>query len=245
MPDPDEKKPPLARLLQTLDLATRSVIPGLIVLALCLLFLFPLSWVEGIAGRVGERLHALGVEFKGGEFNVGPLKFGLNPRTEVVNMAALQGAEAQVQQALATPDPRDARRQLAALAEDLAAGAERIKTAQAERARDLARQARPAAAPVTAWVYVGRLDSGGRWAPVADDVTPEPRGGNPREVAVRANTMLFSSLAESAGGPLQMVRNDARLAVLEVRHEDAIGAGKLVWAKVEVPAADVLELRQP
>lgn len=248
MATPDESTHTPSRYLQAIELATKSVIPGVVVLALCLLLLFPVSWVQTIASHVTDRLHALGVELKTSEFSVGPLKFGINPRADVLNVAALQGAESLVQQALATPDPLEARRQLTTLAGDLASRSQQLKEAQAQKAREVAKVAKPAAGstPLVAWVYVGRLNSSGRWAPVSDDVIPDPRGGKPQTVALKANTMLLATLADTGdqapSGPLQMVRNDTQLPVIEVRQEDSIGGGKLVWAKVSVPADNVLEV---
>lgn len=105
-----------------------------------------------------------------------------------------------------------------------------------------------------AWLFVGRLNAEGQWAPESDGVKPvdEARGKHDfRQIRVTKNSQLYDSLAEvlhppgsasdaREASPLRLVKAGAVLDVLAQRREASVGGGSLVWVKVSVAPTDLL-----
>jgi hypothetical protein len=153
--------------------------------------------------------------------------------------------------------------QLSPLIEKQAALKADIRVLEAKRTelqRDnhlLAKAAKPAsesvAKNVEAWIYVGRT-SGGKWAPAADGVAPTPTPTiieGFHAISTSKNVTLVgeignisSSQNDAADTPqlVQLVKAGSVLEVLELKTQRSIGDAFLVWARVNVPAAKLLEI---
>lgn len=103
---------------------------------------------------------------------------------------------------------------------------------------------------VDAWLYVGRV-SDGRWAPRSDGVVPSPNAAavqDFRAISTMKNVRLVdnvenestAAITRSSSGPVQLVKANTELPVLEIRTQPSIGDASYVWVKVSVPADKVL-----
>lgn len=110
----------------------------------------------------------------------------------------------------------------------------------------------------TAWVFVGRLNSSGNWAPPSDGVQAIGDGVNLNrfsQISVTKNSQLYESVESTTPSALtsgsspndepasvKLVKAGAVLEVLDRKEETSVGGGRLVWVKVAVPPASLLSL---
>lgn len=109
---------------------------------------------------------------------------------------------------------------------------------------------------VEGWLYVGRIGSNDKWAPLSEGIRPAPDG---QQTVFNALTVVKESpiidgtsadtpktgeptTSQPATGPIQFVKSGTQLNVLKTWQEKSIGGGAFIWAKVNIPPQYVLDV---
>lgn len=113
-----------------------------------------------------------------------------------------------------------------------------------------------AATNVEGWLYVGRINSSDKWAPLSQGVRPAPDGqqtsfncltvvkdapiveGDNADLPKTAN----SNLPQSSFKSILFVKSGTQLNVIKTWKDKSVGGGVLVWAKVNVAPQFILDI---
>lgn len=107
------------------------------------------------------------------------------------------------------------------------------------------------------WVYIGRVSSAGAWAPKSDRIatSAQPAGlTSGATVTTESNAALVDDINTSANdvkpstgksSTRLFIRPGTDLVVADVKQQDTIGGGKLLWIKTKVASSALLALDQP
>ena len=105
---------------------------------------------------------------------------------------------------------------------------------------------------VEAWLYLGRHNQAGSWAPPSRALRLDA-AKDPKRVTVVRDAVLVDNIDKDTGGGdaeaakwTRVVRRGAEaLPLMEVVRQDSVGDGKLVWGKVRVAASRVQVTARP
>ena len=103
---------------------------------------------------------------------------------------------------------------------------------------------------VESWLYLGRHNEAGAWAPASGALRLDAPKAPKRVTVVRDAVLVDNIEADSGGGNPEaarwtrvVLRGSAALPLVDIARQDSVGQGRLVWGKVRVPE-DRVEVRE-
>lgn len=243
---------------QFVDLMIKSTIAILVIGWLLLMFFLPASWALELTSRVQARMNQMAqAGMSSAKIGIpGLLETTWDPKASTANVANLLGAKSDVlaiQEGLkGNPELMKKLEPIVELITDSSKKAEAQKVMHEQAALQTASALPKSTQPLEGWVFVGRINESGQWAPRADDVSVlEGANQNIKLIKTRANVTLFGkidgqaseALASQSSGQiesLQFIIPGTQLSVSQTTLQPSIGNGKLVWCKVVISAERVL-----
>jgi hypothetical protein len=125
----------------------------------------------------------------------------------------------------------------------------------AAAAEHAARPAAPSQQLVEGWIYLGRVSADGEWAPQSDRVesAKDPSlliAG--MQVSARQDVSLVDDISaepndqhvstQSTSATALFLKPATAVKVLDIRKQDSVGNGKLVWARIKVSSDALLQV---
>lgn len=243
--------------LEHVDITATAIIK-LIVLGVVATFGLMLSFctdntIKSNSEWLGKRLELTG--FKAKKISLGIVELEAVAASTGADTANVQGLASELRTLAADKKSRGVSNELTKLASDIEAFSKLLVVRDAKLAAAVRTAAQPSAttaSTASGWIYLGRRSSDGDWAPQSDKLTLDnPK--SPKTLAAVTDIVIVdrdpSLPSAEAAGPKEVVRmlraGSGAIKILRAQETPSVGSGKLVWARVDVPPAAIVEIGQP